>query len=449
MVGKKKIVIAGIWVTVVFGLSQIIRLGSNLVLTRMLAPEIFGVMAVVLTVITGMVMLTDLGLWPYIIRHKEPENKHVLNVVWTLQVLRSWLLFFVVAIGAVALHYANAFYPDSFSGVYANPLLPLLVVVASVGVLFDGHTSLASPIMSRKMEVGKIELIELAAQLISLALMITWVWIYPTIWALIAGGLMATIVIFVFNYLFFPYRHKLAWDKTIALDVYHYSKWIVISSTLTYLFAHGDRLFFAAKIAPAMLGVYTIAVMMSGVITTVVETLAAKIVFPALSSVVHSNRDALKEKYYKVRLLSDSAVFFIVGGLFATSQLVIDVLYDDRYIEAGWMLQVLSVSVIGNTLTVVSVECLAALSITKIRMWVMLIRAIGLIVGLPLAFKYWGLHEALWVIAINVFLPLPVVYWTLHKHNVFSLLKEIRCLPLVGAGYLVGLLVVHLYQTFV
>lgn len=449
MVGKKKIFIAGIWVTVVFGLSQLIRLGSNLILTRMLVPEIFGIMAIVNVVIFGMVMLTDLGLWSFIVRHKDPENKHVLNVVWTLQVIRGWFLFILVGLAALTIHFGNILFPEHFHGVYANPLLPALVLVASIGTLIDGHISMASAIMSRKMEVGKLELIELGAQLVSLAVMLTWVWIYPTIWALVAAGIISNIVIVALNYYLFPYRHWFAWDKEIAIEIFHYSKWIVIASVLTYIFSQGDKLFFAAKITPTMLGVYTIALMMSSTITTVIETLAGKIVFPALSSVVHSDRSSLKEKYYKVRLPSDFIVFFTVGGLLATSQFIINVLYDDRYIEAGWMLQILLISVIGNTLTAVSMECLSALSITKVRMWVMLARSLGIIIGLPLAFHYYGLVGALWAVSINVFLPLPIVYWTLHKHDVFSLFKELRCLPMIGIGYLLGVSVEELLNSFI
>lgn len=449
MVGKKKILIAGIWVSLIFGLSQVIRLGSNLFLTRLLEPEFFGIMAIVHVVIFGMVMLTDLGLWSYVVRHKDPENTHVLNVVWTLQVIRSWVLFTLVVFASTAIYFGNTLLPGHFQGVYANPLLPALIFVSSIGMLIIGHKSMASAIMSRKMKLGKVELIELAAQLTSVAVMITWVWIHPTIWALVSAGIVSSVVSVILNYHLFPYKHKFAWDKSIATEVFHYSKWIVIASILTYIFSQGDRLFFGAKITPTMLGVYSIALMMCTTVTAIIDTLAAKIVFPALSSIVHNNRKALKDRYYAVRLHADAVIFLLVGGLLATSTLIIDILYDDRYIEAGWMLHILLFSVIGNTLTVVSMECLSALSITKVRMWVMLVKTLGIIIGLPLAFKFFGLAGALWTVSINVFLPLPILYWTLHKNDVFSLLKEVRCLPILGVGYLLGALATYAYEVFI
>lgn len=427
-------------------LTQIIRLGSNLILTRMLEPEAFGIMSIVQAVIFGIVMLTDLGLWSFIVRHKDPENKHVLNVVWTLQVIRSWFLFVLVVIAGVLLYFGSSMFPDHFHGVYANSLLPALIIVSSIGTLIRGHDSMASAIKSRMMEVGTLELIQFIAQLVSVIIMLVWVWIFPTIWALVSAHVTANIVTVALNYRLFPYRHKFVWDKKIALEVFHYSKWIVIASTLTYIFSHGDRIFFGANVTPTMLGVYSIALMLATTITNLIETLAGKIVFPAFSSIVHNNRTALKDKYYKVRSHSDLIVFIAVGSLLATSQLIIDVLYDYRYVEAGWMLKILLIAVIGNTLTAVSMECLSALSITKVRMWVMLIRTTGIIIGLPFAFEFFGLAGALWVVSINVFLPLPIVYWTLYKNNVFSLFNEIKYLPALLIGYILGLIIIQIYQ---
>ena len=89
-------------------------------------------------------------------------------------------------------------------------------------------------------------------------------------------------------------------------------------------------------------------------------------------------------------------------------------------------------------MSAVSAECLAALSITKVRMWVMLTRTLGLFIGLPLFFSLYGFYGAVWVIALNVWVSLPVIYWALAKNSIFSFLKEIRLLPVVGVGYLIG-----------
>lgn len=444
MLDKKKIFIASFWVILIFGLSQLIRLGSNLIITRLLVPEMFGVMAVVNVVIFGIAMFTDLGLWAFIVRHKNPEDSHLLDVIWSLQVIRGWLMFLVVLILAAILVLGNQYLPHYFSGIYTDSRLPLLIIIAGVGSLIGGYKSMASPMMSRKLEVGKLEVMDLLSQIAGITLMIIWVWLRPSIWALVVSGLISALTSTFLSYYLFPYRHKFLIDKTIVKEVFHFSKWIVIASVLTYLFSQGDKLFFAGKIEAAELGIYSIAFMLVATLTSVTQTLAEKIIFPVFSSLAHGERSILKQRYYQVRQYLDAPIFFVTGLLIAFGQIIIDILYDSRYASAGWMFQILIFSVIGNTLSLVSMECLSALSVTKVRMWVMLLRTLGLFIGLPLFFNLYGLYGAIWVVALNVWLSLPVIYWTLAKNSVFSFFREVRMLPMIGIGYLFGIALLKL-----
>ncbi len=306
---------------------------------------------------------------------------------------------------------------------------------------------MASPMMSRKLEVGKLELMELLSQIAGIIFMIIWVWFRPSIWALVTSGLVSALTNTFLTYYLFPFRHKFTLDKTIVKDVFHFSKWIVIASVLTYLFSQGDKLFFAGKIEAAELGVYSIAFMLVATLTSVTQTLAEKIVFPVFASLAHGERSVLKERYYQVRQYLDAPIFFATGLLIALGPKIVSILYDARYSNAGWMFQILIFSVIGNTLSLVSMECLSALSITQVRMWVMLIRTIGLFIGLPLSFNLYGLHGSIWMVAFNVWLSLPVVYWTLAKNSVFSLFREIKMLPIIGVGYFLGKAVLSFYYS--
>ena len=308
MLNKKKIFVAGFWVILIFGFSNLVRLGSNLIITRLLEPEMFGVMAVVTIVTMGITMFTDLGLWPFVVRHKDPDNPHLLNVVWTLQVLRGWVIFFFIVVMVAILVLGNQYLPSYFHGIYADSRLPMLVLVAGIASVINGYASMASPVMHRKVEIGKVQLAEFIAQLVGTILMVVWVWLYPSIWALLVAGLVSATVNTFLSYYFFSFRHKLVWDKVIVKEVFHFSKWIVIATALTYLFMQGDKLFFAAKIDAATLGVYSIAFMLVATLTSVTETLASRIAFPAFSTIVHGDRNLLKQKYYKVRLYLDFSI---------------------------------------------------------------------------------------------------------------------------------------------
>ena len=142
--------------------------------------------------------------------------------------------------------------------------------------------------------------------------------------------------------------------------------------------------------------------------------------------------------YGLILCLGCLVLFFIAGVFFFTAQPIIDFLYDDRYKEAGWVLQVLSISLIGQSLSMIGLECLSALGITKYRVMVMLVRSIGLLIGLPLSFHYFSFEGAVYCVSLNVFLSLTVIYWELHKCKILSLFSELRLLPIVLLVYLIA-----------
>lgn len=71
---------------------QLIRLGSNLILTRLLFPEAFGLMALVQTFMTGLAMFSDIGIGPSIIQNRRGEDPDFLNTAWTIQIGRGVML---------------------------------------------------------------------------------------------------------------------------------------------------------------------------------------------------------------------------------------------------------------------------------------------------------------------------------------------------------------------
>jgi O-antigen/teichoic acid export membrane protein len=76
-----------------YGASQAMRLASNLVLTRLLFPEAFGMMALVSVFIVGLTMFSDVGVGPSILQHRRGDDRDFLNTAWTVQVIRGGILW--------------------------------------------------------------------------------------------------------------------------------------------------------------------------------------------------------------------------------------------------------------------------------------------------------------------------------------------------------------------
>ena len=83
------------------GSAQLLRFASNLILAHLLFPGAFGLMGPVLTVLTGLEMISDVGILPSIIQHKRGDDRRFLDTAWTLQVIRGVLLAILGSLLAV------------------------------------------------------------------------------------------------------------------------------------------------------------------------------------------------------------------------------------------------------------------------------------------------------------------------------------------------------------
>ncbi|MAM40791.1 MAG: polysaccharide biosynthesis protein, partial [Erythrobacter sp.] len=153
---------------------QLIRLGSNLILTRLLFPEAFGLMALVQTFMAGLAMFSDIGIGPSIIQNRRGEDPDFLNTAWTIQVGRGVMLW----LGACALAWPAAQF-------YNEPQLLSLMPAVGLTALIAGFQTTKTVVANRQLRLGRQSAISLATQCIGILVMVVLAWIWPSIWALV------------------------------------------------------------------------------------------------------------------------------------------------------------------------------------------------------------------------------------------------------------------------
>ena len=114
------------------GASVLIRLASSLILTRLLFPEVYGVMSLVWMVMYGLAMFSDVGLGPAIIRDKRGDDPVFLNTAWTVQAIRGAVLWGGSCLAA-----------SPMAAFYGQPELAQLIPVAGLTALIAGFNSTA------------------------------------------------------------------------------------------------------------------------------------------------------------------------------------------------------------------------------------------------------------------------------------------------------------------
>jgi O-antigen/teichoic acid export membrane protein len=417
---------------------QLLRLASNLLLTRLLLPQDFGAMAVVQVIMTGLVLMTDVGMTQTLVYHPRGAEPHFRNAVWTLGIFRGLMVWVVSLITGLGLHVAaqqGYFAPDS---VYADPRLPWLVVVTCLQAVFQSTCSTKMILAQRELQLKQITLLQLYSQVVSIMVMLAWAWMWRDVWALVAGGLVSVGVQVTLSHVYLKGQpDKLVFDKEIAKELFRVGRWVFLSSAIGFLASGGDRLLLGGLENKETVGVYAIAFLLLSPLPAIFNMVAGTIVFPALSEVQRDHPERLPEVYVRLQRLTDLGLCTLAGVLSNLGTVVVPLMYDHRYHEAGWMFNILALGLMALRFS--SIEQIYKARGQTHLVTVANVSRFALLFGLvPLAHAWGGLHWALAAIALAGAGGAPVAMWYRHTNRLPALRADAWALPALAAGWLLG-----------
>ncbi len=426
---KTRLLKAGGWVLGGFVAGQVVRLVGNLVLTRLLFPEAFGLMAVVYVLMVGLALVSDLGINQGIIRNPRGEEMDYLNTAWTIQILRGLLISILTLAIAFAISVASDHGWVPADSVYSDATLPWIISAFSLTALIQGFESTKVALASRRLQLGALVKIELLSQCVALVVMLGIAWVYHSIWALVAGGIVSALVKCIAGHILLAgLPSRLRWEPSSANEILHFGKWIFASSILGFLSINGDRLILADLVDATTLGIYSIAFLLVNMVTMIFNTMLAKAVYPALGEVVRVRPDDVFRVYNKLQMAADVFLFGSAGLLFVLGSHVVELLYDDRYHQAGPMLEILSLGLIGLRYSVVEQYCIAV-GAMRFLMISNVCRLLALFVGLPVGYKLAGMDGGLIAIVASQFAAWPVAFHFKIRQRMSSWKSELVGIP--------------------
>lgn len=435
---RKRAINSGIWILVGHFIAQIFRLSGNLILTRLLVPEMFGVMAIVTIFMMGISMFSDVGLQQNIVHSHRGDDKEYLDTAWSIQIIRGVAIFILAIIFSLILYSLGINNILGREMVYADPQLPYLLSITSVTALIAGFNSTNLLLLNRKLLAGKIVIIDLLSQILGLIVMIFVAWNYREVWVLVLGGVISSLVkMLLSHHRALGERNCIRWNASCAHEIIHFGKWVFISSIFGFLLSQGDRILLGLWETPEVLGIYSIAFFLAMALKDAVKKIVSSVFYPMLSEVARGNPENLKELYYKIRSKVDFFAMAMAGFLFSSGHLFIDILYDARYKEAGRMFEILSLSMIFIGYSLAGM-CLMAKGDAKSNMMLTLVAMVFLYVSVPAAYFYFGLNGAIAAISFNYIIDIPGTFYIMNKYKLLDMRQEFKMIPVFFISYFTG-----------
>jgi O-antigen/teichoic acid export membrane protein len=415
-------------------LGMLIRLGSSLILTRLLFPAAFGLSALVVTVITGLIMVSDLGIAPAVLRSPRGDQAAFLGTAYTLQVLRSSAL----ALLGSALGWPVAYF-------MGEPLLLWLMPAGALVLWIHGLCSMRVLVLRRALRLAPLAALELGSQcfgaLVTIAAARGGLGVWALVWGAISGAVASTAASFVLPA---SYRDRFAWDSDARSEIVTFGRWIMASSALTFAGARGDQLIVARLFGAGALGFYNVALALSEAVESVVTRVSTSVIYPVFAALHNREPRELRAAYYRTRLAFDALAHGALGGLCGIAGALIALLYDARYAPVGPMLQALATRASLSCWATACEIALLAQGLSMVQLRRNAAVTAGVVVGMPIGFWLGGTLGLLWATAAARVLAFAVLFPLARRQGLFAPLRELLVPGFFLAGWALGLLLSRL-----
>lgn len=422
-----------------FALRQAIRLGSNLILTRLLVPEAFGVMAAAISINILASQVSDIGVESSIIRSKHSDDPRYVRTAWTIRGLRNLFMYFLVLItaGGIALFSHLGRVPQE--SVFNDPVLPWIMLAVGSQFLIQTAGSINRSMAERKLQAGRVVVFELSSQIVMFIVTVSFAFSGFGVWSLVIGTLAGSLFSAVSSYYFFPGPAMgIQWDQAFVVEIFNFGKWLLLASFCGFLINRGDQLIFAWAFESREFGLYAVATIWIIAAVTVCETVMRRAFYPAYSELIRERRDRLASAYQKSRLIFDAGAAFVAFGVFFFSDFAISLVYPEEFWGVSYYMKLLSPMIMLVPYKLLG-EIVIADGHTRYFSFITLVNGLAILIGTPLVMMAFGISAGVVFFACIRVASAPVAYIGARRSMPVSIMGELRIL--VPTAILLALLV--------
>ena len=421
------------WLVLGYGGSQALRLASNLILARLLFPEAFGLMALVNVVTVGLMMFSDVGIGPAISQNKRGDDPAFLNTAWTIQVIRGICLW----AGAYLLAWPMAQFYDA-------PELTTYLPIAAISLILAGFNPTRIETAHRHLLVGRLTVLDLTGQFIGILSMIVLAWITGSVIALVIGGVIGAAAKLLLTHVFLPGdANRFQWEGAAAKELIRFGKWIFLSTAFWFITSQGDKAILGRFLSLETLGIYNIGFFLASFPLLLGHAVTQKVLIPVYREMLPLEGPENKAKLRKMRGAMTAGIMGLLAVMALVGPWLVDVLYDDRYAQAGGMVVLIACALIPQVIGVTYDQAALASGDSK-RFFVFSgSRAVLQVAALLIGITQFGLLGALVGLGVAAILVYPVLIWLARVHGVWDAAHD-TIAAVVGAGIIAVAVGLHI-----
>ena len=325
---RHKIIRSSFWVSLsslCVNISSVIR---TIVLARLLAPEMFGLMSICVIVIKALEVFTQTGFGAALI-HRQKDFEEAKDVAFTLFIIRGVILAMI-----------TFFISPLVASYYDRQILEVLIKVIAISFLFNGCRNVNTVGLQKELDFKRLTYLKQITTLVDLSMVIVLAYYFKNVWALVIGHVFSSFVGAILSFIIVPGRPRISFNRKVAGELFSYGKYITALTVILFIGAELDKAVLGKILGMEELGWYFMAFSIANLPATHISTLISTVMFPAFSK-LQNNPKGLKEAFYKTFRVVGSITIPAAVGIATLAPEIISVIYGDKWMPSVLALKVL------------------------------------------------------------------------------------------------------------
>ncbi|MGL6338923.1 MAG: lipopolysaccharide biosynthesis protein [Waterburya sp.] len=297
----------------------VLRMGSTVVLARLLSPEDYGLIGMA-TVIVGFVQLfKDLGLSAATVQKVEINHQQVSTLFW-INLVVSWIIALVV----VGLAPVVAWF-------YNEPRLSGITLALAINFVFGGLTVQHQALLQRQMRFKSLAKIDIVSMSVGVIAAIVAAWYGLGYWALVVMQIATVITNALAVWLICSWRPGFPSKDSAIKSMLAFGGNLTGFRLVNYFSRNLDNLLIGRYWGSQQLGLYAKAYQLVLLPIEQINSPVNSVALPTLSS-LQSEPEKYRKYYYKAILLITTLGMPIVGFMFASADKVILLMLGEQWL---------------------------------------------------------------------------------------------------------------------
>lgn len=303
----------------------------GIVMARLLSPSDYGITALPAVFMSVAWIFQNGGLSDALIRKKDLKEEDL-----------STVFYYSIAIGIV-LYLVLFISAPWIAGFYEIPILIPLIRVTALSFLWGPLNTVQNVILKRRLDFKTQTKVSIYTKFFSAFIGITLAYNGYGVWALVASGVLSSILGLLLNWYVVKWYPTTRWSKDSFRYIWGFGNKIMLASLIDTIYYNFTPLFIAKFYTPVQLGLYNRAYGYAMMPSQNISATLQGVTYAALSK-MQDDKEALARNYRKMLRVTAFIVFPMMMMLAALSRPLVITIITVKWEDCIILLQILCFS---------------------------------------------------------------------------------------------------------